>query len=331
MTTPFLGDKNQIKEAIARIPGQKASMAVTTQHDVAISQALAIADGDESAIEIVAARDCPSAQRQFKQYTICKEEIRGDAVVLAEQTRQAGNLTLGGLRDLLTSLKTVDGPKTLIYVSQGFFVDRGRGDDTGRIIDLANLAASARTSVYALRMEETPDLSRSRMQAISIEDAMTQRYGLETLSGAAGGTLFNLVGTGGAVFDRLGVRAVRLLPARGRGGRARSRRQAASRPCRRRAAERHDPDATDDADGHRAVRSRCRPISAASRDRRAQLAAARVGPAHSCRGRVRIPRTRTAKVRLLIHAEIGSGYTGPQRLPLAYYVFDKDGRPSTAR
>jgi hypothetical protein len=32
---------------------------------------------------------------------------------------------------------------------------------------------------------------------------MVQRYGLETLSAAAGGTLFSIVGTGGAVFDRL--------------------------------------------------------------------------------------------------------------------------------
>src|SRR5205807_7553921 len=32
------------------------------------------------------------------------------------------------------------------------------------------------------------------------------------------------------------------------------------------------------------------------------------------------------KLRLLIHAEIGSGYTAPQRLPLAYYVFDRNGK-----
>ena len=33
-----------------------------------------------------------------------------------------------------------------------------------------------------------------------------------------------------------------------------------------------------------------------------------------------------SKVRLLIHAEIGSGYTTPQRLPVAYYVVDSNGR-----
>src|SRR5262249_62007357 len=33
-----------------------------------------------------------------------------------------------------------------------------------------------------------------------------------------------------------------------------------------------------------------------------------------------------SKVRLLIHVEIGTAYTAPQRLPLAYYVFDKNGK-----
>src|SRR5215472_8211234 len=119
VTTPFLGDKNQIKEAIGRIPGQKPSSA-TTQHDVSASAAMAVADGDDSTLEQLAARDCGNPRT--KQYTICREEIRGDAVTIAEQTRQAGNLTMLGLRELLTSMKAIEGPKTLLYVSQGFFV-----------------------------------------------------------------------------------------------------------------------------------------------------------------------------------------------------------------
>ena len=325
VTTPFLGDKTQIKEAIARVPGQKVSVGATTQHDISIAQALAIADGDDSTVELVASRDCPNPQRQFKQYTICKEEIRGDGVTLADNTRQAGNLTLGGLRELFASLKTIDGPKTLVFVSQGFFVDRGRGDDIGRITDLANLAAASRTTVYALRMEETPDLSRSRMQPISADDQILQRYALETFSGAAGGTLFNVVGTGGAVFDRLtaelsgyylvGVEA----DARDRDGKPHPVRIDISRQNITVRARRTMLAGTD-ASAQNAARSPQQVVTAALSSPLPASGLPIRAAAYAFRG------LEPSKTRLLIHAEIGEGYTAPQRLPLAYYVFDKDGK-----
>jgi VWFA-related protein len=325
VTTPFLGDKNQIKEAIARVPGQKVAVGTSTQHDISITQALAIADGDEAAVEVVASRDCPNPQRQLKQYTICKEEIRGDAVTLADTARQAGSLTLGGLRELFTSLRTIDGPKTLIYVSQGFFVDRGRGEEVGRINELANLAAAARTSVYALRMEETPDLTRSRVQAINAEDTMVQRYGLETLSAAAGGTLFNIVGTGGAVFDRLtselsgyylvGVEA----DARDRDGKPHPVRVDVARQNITVRARRTML-AGGDAAAQTAGRSPQQIVTAALSSPLPASGLPIRAAAYAFRG------LEPSKVRLLIHAEIGTGYTAAQRLPLAYYVFDKNGK-----
>jgi len=202
VTTPFLGDKNQIKEAIGRIPGQKPSTGSTTQHDVSASVAMSIADGDDTALELLAGRDCGSP-RQARQYAVCKEEIRSDAVSLAEQIRQAGNLTVTGLRELLTSMKAIDGPKTLLYVSQGFFIDRGRGEELRRVNEVAELAAAARTSVYSLRMEDSIDLTRSKMTPTNADDLMIQRYGLEALTEAAGGTMLNLAGNGGAAFERL--------------------------------------------------------------------------------------------------------------------------------
>src|SRR5215471_4229676 len=109
VTTPFLADKGQLKEAIAKIPGQKLSPG-SSQHDISVTMAFGIADGDENLIDVLAGRDCPGP-RQTKPYQICREEIRGEAISLADQTRQTGNMTLINLRELLTSLKAIDGPK----------------------------------------------------------------------------------------------------------------------------------------------------------------------------------------------------------------------------
>ena len=325
VTTPFLGDKNQIKDAIARIPGQRLGAGTSPQHDVPISNALTIADGDDVALDLIAARDCPNPSRQNRQYLVCREEIRSDAVAIAEQARQAGNLTLTGLRELLASLKAIEGAKTLIYVSQGFFIDRGRGDDMARITELANLAAGARTTVYALRMEETPDLSRSRMRVLTGDDMLLQRYGLETLSGAAGGTLLNLTGNGGAAFDRLqselsgyylvGVEA----DARDRDGKPHPLRVDVARQnvtirARRTMVTGADPAAPAGGKSPQQIVTAAltSPLPASGLPIRAA--------AYAFRG------LEPSKVRLLIHAEIGTGYTAPQRLPVAYYVFDKTGK-----
>src|SRR5215831_4747250 len=71
VTTPFLADKGQLKEAIAKIPGQKLSPG-SSQHDVSVTMAFGIADGDESIIDVIAGRDCPGP-RQQKAYLICRE------------------------------------------------------------------------------------------------------------------------------------------------------------------------------------------------------------------------------------------------------------------
>jgi VWFA-related protein len=323
VTTPFLADKAQLKDAIAKIPGQKLSPG-TSQHDISVTTAFAIADGDENQIDVLAGRDCPGP-RQAKPYLICREEIRGDAISLADQTRQTGMMTLTNLRELLTSLKAIDGPKTVIYVSQGFFLDRARGDEIGRVNELANMAAASRTTIYSLRMEDSIDLTRSKMQATTADDMMVQRYGLETLTLGAGGTLLNLAGTGAAAFDRLsselsgyyliGVEA----DARDRDGKPHPvkvdiGRQNVTVRVRRTMMAGTDTTAPATARSPQQIVTAAisSPLPASGLPIRAA--------AYAFRG------LEPSKVRLLIHAEIGTGYTAPQRLPLAYYVVDKDGK-----
>jgi tetratricopeptide (TPR) repeat protein len=285
-----------------------------------MSQAVAIADGDDSALQQVGGRDCAGPP---KQRVACMEDIRAEAISMSDQIRQTGNATLTNLRELLTSLKAIDGPKTVLYVSQGFFVDRSRGDEIGRINELAGVAAAARTTIYSLRMEDSADLLRSKMQPTNADDLLVQRYGLESLTMAGGGTLLNITGTGSAVFDRLntelsgyyllGVEA----DTRDRDGKAHPLRIDVGRPnvtvrARRTMLSGTDPTAPARTPQQTVTAALSSPLPASGLPIRAT--------AYSFRG------LEPSKVRLLIHAEIGSGYTAPQRVPLAYYVFDKNGK-----
>lgn len=325
VTTPFIADKVQLKQALDRIPGQRQQTPGGSTHEIPVLAAMAIERGDEAALEQVAARDCPG--RTQRERMPCRDEIRAEASAIASDARQSGDTALTGLKEVLTSLKPVEGPKTLLYVSQGFVTDRDRGDDTGRINEIGSLASAARVNIYSLRMEDTSDMNRQKagQPQLIFEDRLMRKYGLETLTAAAGGALFNLTGTGGAVFDRLSseLSGYYLLgldaEPRDRDGKAHPIRVDVVRPNvtirTHRTMVAGGTASTDSAartPQQMVTAALSSPLPASSLPLRAT--------AFSFRG------LDAGKLRLLVHAEIGSGYTTPQRLPVAYYVFDKNGK-----
>ena len=325
--TAFISDRAQLKEAVTRIPGQRLTPGGASSHEIGVATAMAIDRGDDAALNQVTSRDCLGTPRQRAP---CIQEIQAEAGSIAEATRQSGNNTLLNLREILTSLKAIDGPKTMMYISQGFFTDRDRGDDTGRISELGGFAAAARTSIYSLRMEDTSEISKARasIPQMSFADDMIRRNALETLTAAAGGALFNLSGTGAAAFERIsaelsGSYLLGVEPdARDRDGKP-------------------HPVRVDVGRNNVTVRSHRTMLAggaagdpgtpAASRSPQQAVTAALSSPLPASSLPIRaiafaFRGLDAGKLRLLIHAEIGSGYTTPQRLPVAYYVVDKNGR-----
>jgi VWFA-related protein len=323
ISTPFLADHDQIKQAVAKIPGQKQSPTGNGSHEMGITLAMAIDRGDDGALNTVASRDCSGSARQV---AACKDEIRVEAAQVASDARHESELTLNNLREVLTSLKQIDAPKTMIFVSQGFFTDRER-DDAGRISEIGGLAAASRTAIYSLRLDDSaPDVTRSKASFTSTaaEDAITQRFGLESLTLAARGALFNVTGTGAGVFDRIsselsGYYLLGVEPdARDRDGKPHPVRVDVSR-------------GGSTIRAHRTLLAGNDTSTAGPRTPREVATAALASPlpasslplkaiAFAFRG------LEPSKIRLLIHTEIGSNYTAPQRLSIAYYVVDKNGK-----
>ena len=97
---------------------------------------------------------------------------------------------------LLTGLRAIDAPKTLIFVSEGFIL----GDNSSRIIELGALAAASRTSIYALKLDIADVRRHRRARAVSTRSPIARRRprGSRLLAGASRGALFNVIGTGAA-------------------------------------------------------------------------------------------------------------------------------------
>jgi hypothetical protein len=102
----------------------------------------------------------------------------------------------------LTSLRGIDSPKTLMFVSEGFMID----DDRQAVLALGTLAAAARTSIYAVKLDDqlfASAASEARAPMSRMDDRNARAEGLELLTGASRGSLFNVTGSGKGVFERI--------------------------------------------------------------------------------------------------------------------------------
>ena len=232
-------------------------------------------------------------------------------------------MTIRALRDVLDAMKVLDGPKTLILMSEGFAVR-----DIGLTTELGALAAATRTSIYALKLDsQLFDITNARAP-VNEPSSNLRNDGLEMLAAAARGTLFLVNGTGSQLFTHieselsgyylLGVesdpadrdrkaRAIHIDVAR-RGATVRTRRQLLNVP-----ADLNRPRTVRDA----ITASLTAPLLASALPLRVATFALR-GPEQG-------------KVQLLIRAEVGSDYTGPRPGVIGYVIMDRDGKSIETR
>jgi len=129
--TPFVADRQRVKEAIGRMAGQRESVKLTNQ-TVTPSEAFEIADGNRLTAESVYSRECAGLRAGSAAMQQCRQEVDAEAATLADQLRRTSDVTIRALRDVLDALKVLDGPKTLILMSEGFAVrDSGLATELG--------------------------------------------------------------------------------------------------------------------------------------------------------------------------------------------------------
>jgi VWFA-related protein len=318
--TPFSGDRERAKRALARMTGQKQSRRLDTT-TVSVAEAQAIEHGDRTALQAAQDRECNPANfpRNPAALDQCRTEVEMQAQQLAREERGNQDQTLSGLRDLLTGLRAIDAPKTLILISEGFVLD-----DPAYVIDVGSLAAAARTGLYALKLErEMFDASEGRMPVDVMGDRMVMAAGLDALAGAARGAVFSVTAGGAAVFERIEAElsGYYLLAVE---------------------SDAHDRDGKphqvrlDVSRRGVTVRTRRQVVNTATEARkprspREAVAAGLTSPLLSSALPLRVATfalqgPEPSKVQLLIHADIGSDYAVSRPVAIGYMLFDHAGR-----
>lgn len=319
----FLGDLDRAKQIVSRMTGRKQPGAPTT-YNLGLQESLSIVRGELRALDGAIARECTSRASRTNPYSMCSAGVRDDASQIAQEALEQANTTITGLVDLLTNLRAIDTPKTLVLISEGFVVD----DTQIFASQLGLLAAAARTSLYVLHINETAfDASTDRRRPSAVEDRRIGVVGLEALANAAGGYLFTINGAGAPVFDRLqaelsGYYLVGIQPsARDRDGKPHSIR-------------------IDVPWNGAVVRSQRQLVNAAPFvDRRNPQAAVAAGlssplPMSALPLRVvtfALQGAEPGKVQLLIHADVGNNYSAARRVSIGYTILDQNGQEVDTR
>jgi VWFA-related protein len=191
-TIPFTHDRARVRDALRRVAGRGARIE-GAQYPLGLAEALAIADGDRRALQEAASRYCGGAPA-------CEGDLMADAAAIAGAVRDRTRSSLQALRGVLDTISAIDGPKTILLVSEGLALGR----DLDEVADLAAAAAAARAALYVLRLDASAfDAGEARSGVAVAADARVMADGLDTLAGYGRGTVFSLTGSGTGVFDRL--------------------------------------------------------------------------------------------------------------------------------
>jgi VWFA-related protein len=319
----FISDFDRAKQVVTRLTGNKQPGAPTT-YNVGLGESLSIVRGELGMLDGAIARECANMAPRTYQYSVCSTGVKDDAGQIAREALEQANTTITGLVDLLTNLRTIDAPKTLVLISEGFVVD----DTQAFATQMGQLAAAARTNLYVLHINETSfDSNTGRRPPSAIEDRRIGVVGLEALANAAGGYMFTINGAGAAVFERLqaelsGYYQVGIQPdARDRDGKP-------------------HPIRIDVPWNGAVVRSRRQLLNAGPAvDRRSPqdvVTAGLVSPLPMSALPLRVATfalqgSEPNKVQLLIHAAVGNAYTAAKRVSLGYVILDQNGQEVEGR
>jgi VWFA-related protein len=320
--TVFTADRARIKQAISRMAGRKQALRTgDVGHNISVVEAQAIDRGDRSTLEGVQNRECVGFGSSPGQVEVCRSQIESDARALAQDANRDADSTFQSLRELFIGLSRIDAPKTMVLISEGFVLS-----DETVAMDLGAMAAEARTSLYALKLDsQLFDIADSRTPINPFADRQARSEGLEVLAGAARGALFTVTGTGQALFERIEseIAGYYLLGVesdpRDRDGKAHATRVDVPRKGA-------------------VVRSRRQLLNTAAEKRTARVrtprqavAAALVSPLLASALPLRVASfalqgPERGKVQLLIHADIGIDYPASKVVSIAYVITDRTGK-----
>jgi VWFA-related protein len=198
MVVNFTRHHALVRDAVGKVFG--TNVPIGRGRRVGITEALAIGRKEPGVLQQVVDRECGGPDDENAAQ--CSREIVDEADLLVRTAYNASATSLNALRSLIGRLAPIEGPKTVILISEGLIIDR----ETQLISWVSEDTARARASVYGIRLiPPTFDVNDQRQNySVELDHDLAAR-GMDMLVGRARGTYFAVANRGEWAFDRLAL------------------------------------------------------------------------------------------------------------------------------
>jgi len=199
----FTTEHEKVREALLATVG--LAIPYKGRYHISLSEAIATVEhSDVNMRNALILRECGSALLTNIEAARCEIEVEQEAAEIVNHQRQQTQASLRGMREVLRSLGALDGPKTVILISEGLVLE-GLGSDAEEI---AAIASDVRASLDVMLLDvPAVDVTESQRPTTPREDRDRQVMGLEMLAGSARGTLHRVITSGDNAFVRV-MRAI---------------------------------------------------------------------------------------------------------------------------
>ena len=171
-----------------------------SSYRIGISEAMAIVQGDRTALNVVGQRECATAPTA-EERGLCLRQVVTDANGIYSSVNERTQTAMATLRSIVDRLSQATSPKTIVYVSEGLVLERP-GDSAW----LGPAAARGQVTIYSLPLEVFgSDASTAREPATPARDKALAHEGLAVIAGSTRGAVFPLTGNGDNAFARLAL------------------------------------------------------------------------------------------------------------------------------
>ena len=136
------------------------------------------------------------AQARMEQ---CNLELQNEAALVYRLYRERSLATQSALRATFRSLERIEGPKTLVFISEGLGTE-----SPGELRDLGIAASRARVTLFVVLLDtSSADASFNYSAIATMEDREVESAGLYDLATQARGAVLRVIGSGETAFQRI--------------------------------------------------------------------------------------------------------------------------------
>ena len=193
----FTTNHAQVLDAISRIVGSDESM--LSRYNISDYEAIVFENrSNPLAVQRLLYRACGDIDPNTM--SPCDRDVEQEALTIATHIRHLTAASVSGYAALLKNLRDVEGPKSMIILSQGLMLDGSQAETSA----LATLASEARVSINVLMFAQAiGTASQARLSETLSQDRDLREAGLDTLAARSRGSLFRVVTNPEYVFERL--------------------------------------------------------------------------------------------------------------------------------